>query len=48
MATVVGLADVAYADAVYVDEEHLNCTTPDFSSLFQETWSESSMQEVEI
>lgn len=48
MATHPGVASVAYADAVYVDEAHLTCTSPDYSMLFEETWASGSMEEVEI
>jgi hypothetical protein len=48
MATVVGPAEAAYVRAVFVDENRLTCTTPDFSTMFVETWTPGSMQEVEI
>ena len=48
MATAPGEAKMAYTGAVYVDEAHLNCTSPDFSHLFEETWVPGSLQEVEI
>lgn len=48
MATQPGVAKVAYADAVHVDDTHLNCSSPDFSMHFEETWAPGSMQEVEI